>query len=86
MRNHNPVGLVWLTRKYKATHKRNLAFHSPTIQTIYYLMISNDDKPTVVWKKEIMWKARVTDYKLFAKANLKARALILHAVHKNLVP
>ena len=32
------------------------------------------------FRKKITWKARVYDYKLYAKAKLEARALILHAV------
>ena len=47
-------------------------FYDPTI--------TDDDKPAVVRKKEITWKARVNDYKLFAKGKLEAHALILHAV------
>ena len=45
----------------------------------------DDDKPAVVRKKEIMWKARVNNYKLFAKAKLEERALILHAVDETWV-
>ena len=78
--NHNLVGLVWLTSKYKATHQGKLAFHSPTRPAVYNPTISDNDKPSVVRKKEITWKARVKDYKLFAKTKLKAHALILHAV------
>ena len=48
-------------------------------------MISEDHKSAVVQKKEITWKSHVNDYKLFAKAKLKARALILHAVNKTWV-
>ena len=75
--NHNLVGLVWLTRKYKATHQGNLAFHSPTKPEIYNPRITDDDKPAVVWKKDITWKACVNYYKLFAKTKLEACALIL---------
>ena len=32
-----------------------------------------------------MWKARMNDYKLYAKAKLEARALILHTVDKTWV-
>ena len=71
-----------MTSKYKATHQGNLDFHSPTRPAIYDPTISDDDKPAVVRKKEITWKARVNDYKLFAKAKLEAYALILHAVDK----
>ena len=78
--NHNLVGLVYLTSKYKLTHQVNLDFHSPTRPAVYDPTISDDGKPAVLQKKEITWKARVNDYKLFAKAKLEARALILHAV------
>ena len=80
---HNLVGLVWSTSKYKATHQGNLAFHSPTIPAIYDPKILDDEKTTIVRKKEITQKARVNEYKLFAKAKLEARALILHAVDKD---
>ena len=36
-------------------------------------------------EKEITWKARVNDYKIYAKAKLEARALILHAVNETWV-
>ena len=78
--NHNLFGLVWSTSKYKATYQGNLAFHSPTRPEIYDPTITDDDKPVVVRKKEITWKAHVIDYKLYSKANLEARTLILHAV------
>ena len=52
---------------------------------MYDLMITDDDKPAVVRKKDITWKARVNDYKLFAKAKLEARALILHEVDETWV-
>ena len=80
--NHNIVGLVWSTSKYKATHQGNLGFHNPTRPAIYNLTITEDNKTAVVWKKEITWKARVNNYKLYAKAKLKSRALILHAADK----
>ena len=83
--NHNLVGLVWLTSKYKATHQGNLAFHSPTRPAVYDPTITDDDKTAVVRKKEITQKARVNDYKLYAKAKLEARALILHAVEETWV-
>ena len=54
--NHNPVGLVWSMSRYKSTHQGNLAFHSPTIPAVYGPMISDENKPAVVWKKEITWK------------------------------
>ena len=82
---HNLVGLVWLTRKYKSTHQGNLVLHSPTRPVVYDPTISDDDKPAVVRNKEITRKAHVNKYKLFAKANLEARALILHAVEKTWV-
>ena len=78
--NHNLVGLVWSTSKYKATHQGNLVFCSPTRPSIYDPTITDDDKPAVIWKKYITWKACVNDYKLYTKATLEARALILHAV------
>ena len=78
--NQNLVVGVWSTSKYKSTHRGNLAFHSPTRPAIYDLIITHDDKPDVVWKKEIAQKARVNDYKLYAKAKLEACAMILHAV------
>ena len=68
-----------MTSKYKATHQGNLAFHSPTRPAIYDPTITNDEKPAKVRKKEITWKAHVNDYKLYAKAKLEARAMILHA-------
>ena len=83
--NHNLVGLVWSTRKYKATHQGNMAFHISTRPAIYDPTITDDDKPAVVRKKYITWKARVNDYKLYDKAKLKARALILHAVDETWV-
>ena len=52
-RNHNLVGLVWSTRKYKATHKGNLDFHSPTRLAIYDQTILDDNKPAIIWKREI---------------------------------
>ena len=76
---------MWSTSKYKSTHQGNLTFHSPTIPAIYDPTISDDDKPAVVQKKEITWKARTNNYKLFAKAKLKARAVILHVVNKTWV-
>ena len=84
-KNHNLVGLVWSTRKYKATNKGNLAFHSPTRPAIYDLIITDNDKPIVVWKKDITRKSRVNYYKLYAQAKLESCALILHAVDKTWV-
>ena len=84
-RNHNLVGFVWLTSKYKATHQGKLDFHSPTRPAIYDLTITDNDKPAVVRKKKITWKARMNDYKLYAKAKLEACALILHVVDKTWV-
>ena len=49
--NHNLVGLVWSTIKYKATHQGNLTFHIPTRPAIYDLTITDDYKPAVVQKK-----------------------------------
>ena len=49
--NQNLVGLVWSTRKYKATHQGNLVFHSPTRPAIYEPSITENDKPSVVRKK-----------------------------------
>ena len=83
--NQNIFGLVWSTSKYKATYQVNLAFHSHTIPEIYDPTISDDNKPTIVPKKEITWKARVNYYKLFAKAKLEAHALILHTVDETWV-
>ena len=83
--NHNLVGLVWSTSKYKATHQGNLAFHSTTRPEIYDPTISDDDKPAVVQKKDITWKARVNNCKLLAKAKLEAHALILHMVEETWV-
>ena len=68
--NHNLVGLVWLTSKYKATHQGNLAFHSPTRPVIYEPTITDDEKPAVVREKEITWKAHVNDYKLYANSKI----------------
>ena len=67
------------------THQVNLVFYSPTIPAVYDPTISEDDKPAVVRKKEITWKARMKNYKLFAKAKLEACALILHAVDETWV-
>ena len=83
--NHDLVGLVWSTSKYKATHQGKLYFHSPTRPAIYDPMITDDDKPAIVRKKEITWKARVNDYKLYANTKLETRALILHAVDETWV-
>ena len=83
--NQNLVGLMWLTKKYKSTHQGNLYFHSPTRPAVYNLTILDDDKPAVIRKNDITLKARVNDYKLFAKAKLKARVLILHAVDETWV-
>ena len=80
--NQNIVGLLWLMSKYKSTHQGNLDFHSPTRLAVYNPMILDENKPAVVRKKEITWKSRVNNYKLFAKAELKACSLILHAVEK----
>ena len=71
---------MWSTSKYKSTHQGNLAFHSPTRPAVYGPKISDEDKPAIFWKKEITWKAGVHNYKLFAKANIEARAMILHAI------
>ena len=73
---------MWSTSKYKATHQGNLAFHSPTRPAVYNSTISEDEKPSVVRKKEATWNACVNNYKLFDKATLEACALILHAVDK----
>ena len=83
--NNNLVGLVCSTIKYKATHQGNLDFHSPTRPAIYDPNITENDKPSIVRKKDITRKARVNDYKLYAKEKLEARGLILHAVHKTWV-
>ena len=48
--NHNLVGLVWSTIKYKATHQGNLAFHGPTRPVIYDPTITGDNKPAVIRK------------------------------------
>ena len=71
--------------KYKPTRQGNLAFHSPTRPAVYDPMISDDEKTAVVRKKEITWKARVNDYKLFANVKLKARMLILHTINETWV-
>ena len=71
---------MWLTSKYNLTHQGNLDLHSPTRPAVYDPIISDDRKPAVIQKKEITWKARVNYYKLFSKAKLEARALILHTV------
>ena len=63
-----------------ATHQGGLAFHRHTRPAIYDPSITDDEKPAVVRKKEITRKARVNDYKLYAKENIEARAFILHAV------
>ena len=76
---------MWSTSKYKLTHQGNLAFHSPTRPAIYDPKILDYDKPAVVRKKYITWKSRMNDYKLFAKAKLEARALILHTVDETCV-
>ena len=83
--NQNIVSLMWLTSKYKSTHQGNLPFHSPTRSAVYDPTILGDDKPSVVRKKYITWKARVNGYKMFAKAKIKARALIMHAVDETCV-
>ena len=62
-----------------------MAFHSPTRPAVYDSPISDDDKTAVVRKKEITWKARVNNYKLFAKKKLEERALILHTVDETWV-
>ena len=74
-----------MTIKYKATHKGNLNFHIPTRPARYDLTITDNNKPAVVRKKDISWKARVNDYKLYAKVKLEACTLILHAVEKTWV-
>ena len=74
------MGLVWSTSKYKANHQGNLAFHIPTRSEIYDPTITGGNKPAVVRKKEITLKARVNDYKLYAKVKIKAHMLILNAV------
>ena len=68
-----------------ATQQGNFAFHSPTRPAIYDPSITDNENPEVVQKKEITWKARVNDYKLYMKENLKACALILHAVDETWV-
>ena len=68
-----------------ATHQGNLAFHIPTRPAIYDPSITDDDKPSVVRKKKITWKARAKNYKLYTKAKFEAPALILHAVDKTWV-
>ena len=68
-----------------ATHQGNLAFHSPTRPAVYNQIITDNDKPVVIRKKEITWKACVNYYKLYAKAKLEARALILNAVDETWV-
>ena len=83
--NHDLVGLIYLTRKYKATHQGNLAFHSLTRPAIYDPTVTDDDNPSVVREKETTWKACVNDYKLYAKAKLDAHVLILHAVNETWV-
>ena len=55
--------------KYMATHG-GVAFSSPTRPAIYNPSIADDDKIAVVRKKEITWRARVTDYNIFAKAKI----------------
>ena len=80
----NIVGLIWSTFKYMATHG-GVAFSSPTMLAIYNLSIADDKKTAVVRKKEITWRACVTDYKTFAKAKLKAQAFILHNFDKTWV-
>ena len=42
-----------------------MAFHIPTRPAVYNLAISDDDKPSVIRKKDITWKARVNDYTSF---------------------
>ena len=81
-RNHNLVGLIWSTSKYMATHQGNLAFHSSTRPAIYEPSIIDDDNPAVAWRKEITWRARVNDYKIYAKVKLEACTLILHAINE----
>ena len=83
--NHNLVSLVCLKSKYKSTRQGNLAFHRPTRPAVYDPTILEEDKPAVVRKKEISWKERMNNYKLFAKAKLEARALILHVVDETWV-
>ena len=83
--NHNLVGLAWSTSKYEATHQGHLTFHSPTRPAIYAPSITDDGKPAVVRKKDMTWKVRVNDYKLYANTKLEARALILDVVNETWV-
>ena len=62
-----------------------MANHSPTRPVVYDPMILDNEKPAVDRKKHIMWKARVNNYKLFAKAKLEACALIFHVVDETWV-
>ena len=76
---------MWSTSKYKLTHQGNLAFHSRTRPAVYDSTISDDDKPSVIQKKEITCKARMNEYKMFSKAKLETCALILRAFNKTSV-
>ena len=82
--DHNIVGLIFLPSKYMATHG-GVAFPSPARPALYDPRIVDDDKTAVVCKKEITWRARVADYKIFSKAKLEERAFILHAVDETWV-
>ena len=84
-RNHNLVVIIWSTSKYMATHNGGLAFHSPTSPAIYNPSITDDDKPAVVQKKKITWKACVNDNKIYAKAKLEEHVLILHSIDETWV-
>ena len=82
--DHNLVRLVWSTYTYMATHGV-VAFSIPTRPAIYDSSITDDNKTSIVRKKEIIWRVCVEDCKIFDKANLKARAFILHAAEETWV-
>ena len=52
---------------------------------IYDPSITGDKKPAAVCKKEVTWENRVSDYEVYAKPKLKARAFILNAVENTWV-
>ena len=69
---HDLVGLIWSPKKYRVSHVS--LFSTPTRPEIYDPSITDDKKPAVVLKKEVMWKTSVSDFKMYAREKLKARA------------
>ena len=52
----------------------------PMRPEIYDPSIEEDEKTVIFCKKEIIWRARVADYNIFAKAKFEEQAFIIHAV------